>query len=228
MRILRLHALVLAAVLATGVCDAAPLTHAQAVHALEQADAEARLMGIARPAELGRMADADRLIGRLSDSDPQVRALAAAATWQIWNRSGDPAVDKLFARGVEQMQAAALADALETFNAIVKRKPDFAEGWNKRVTVYFLLDRNEESLRARWLASRSRCSAHRSSFRAAPCEGQATRRRSGNTTARFTSTGSASRRRASMHCKPAASSDNFAVSVLTAVSRRVVSARICA
>src|SRR5450432_858742 len=147
MRILRLWAPVLAAALAAGAAHAAPLTHAQALKALEQSDTGARVTGIARLAEIGRMADVDRLLGRLNDTDPQVRALAAAATWQVWSRSGDPAIDKLFARGLEQMQASALPDALATFNLIVQRKPAFAEGWNKRATIYFLLGRNEESLK---------------------------------------------------------------------------------
>ena len=85
------------------------------------------------------MDDVDRLLARLDDPDPQVRELAAAATWQIWSRSGDPAIDKLFAHGMDQMEAAALEDALATFSLIVKRKPGFAEGWNKRATIHFLL-----------------------------------------------------------------------------------------
>jgi hypothetical protein len=66
---------------------------------------------------------------------------------QIWGRSGDAAIDKLYASGVEQMQAAALDSALATFNGIVRRKPAFAEGWNKRATVFLLLGENEKSLR---------------------------------------------------------------------------------
>jgi len=93
------------------------------------------------------MEDVDRLLSRLDDPDPQVRGLAAAATWQIWSRSGDPAIDKLFARGIEQMQAADLEDALATFSVIVRQKPAFAEGWNKRATIHFLLGRYSESLK---------------------------------------------------------------------------------
>ena len=147
MRILRMRALVLAAAFAAGAAHAAPLTRAQALKALEQPAASARLAGVERLADIGRMVDVDRLLGRLDDADPQLRGLAAAAIWQIWSRSGDPAIDKLFARGVEQMQAATLTEALATFDLIVKRKPDFAEGWNKRATIYFLLGRNVESLK---------------------------------------------------------------------------------
>ena len=147
MQTLRLWALVLASALAAGASHAAPLTRAQALKALEQPEAGARVAGIERLAEIGKMVDVDRLLGRLNDTDPQARALAAAATWQVWSRSGDPAIDALFARGREQMQASALTDALATFSLIVRRKPEFAEGWNKRATIYFLLGRNEESLK---------------------------------------------------------------------------------
>ena len=147
MHTLRLWTLVLMAVLAAGASHAAPLTRSQALKALQQPGPSERLAGIERLAEIGKMVDADRLLDRLSDPDPQVRALAAAATWQIWSRSGDPAIDKLFAHGLEQMEALALTDALATFSEIVRLKPAFAEGWNKRATIYFLLGRNEESLK---------------------------------------------------------------------------------
>jgi tetratricopeptide (TPR) repeat protein len=113
---------------------------------LVQADPVARLAGVERLAEIGVMADADRVLDRLRDTDPRVRAIAEAATWSIWSRSGDSEIDVLFAQGVQQMRAAALDDALTTFNEIVRRKPDFAEGWNKRATIFFLLGQNEKSL----------------------------------------------------------------------------------
>ena len=150
MRLSRFGLAALVAALAglTGlVVQAAPPTRVEALKALEQADAAARRGAVERLAEVGRMEDVDRLLARLDDADPAVRELAAAATWQIWSRSGDPAVDKLFARGMAQMEAAALEDALATFTAIVKKKPAFAEGWNKRATILFLLGRFEESLK---------------------------------------------------------------------------------
>ena len=36
--------------------------------------------------------------------------------------------------------------ALERFDALVKHDADFAEGWNKRATVLYLLGRYEESI----------------------------------------------------------------------------------
>jgi tetratricopeptide (TPR) repeat protein len=134
--------------LAAGAATAAaPLTRAQALRALDEPEAAQRLAGVARLAAVGTSADAERLLGRLADTDPQVRDAAGAAVWQLWSRSGDAAIDKLFNRGVAQMQAQAFAEALTTFSQIVRRKPAFAEGWNKRATVYFLLGEHEKSLR---------------------------------------------------------------------------------
>lgn len=143
----RLWVCVLALALLASAAQAALLTRAQALAALSQADPAARVAAVDRLAEVGSMADAQRVLDRLADAEPLVRNAAAAAVWQIWSRSGDPAIDKLLARGVEQMQASALDDALASFDAVVRRKPAFAEGWNKRATIYFLLGQNEKSLR---------------------------------------------------------------------------------
>jgi len=146
-RTLRLWICVLAGALLASAALAAQLTHAQALAALVQPDPDARLTGVDRLAEIGLMVDADRVIERLGDTDARVRSSAAAAVWQIWGRSGDPAIDKLFARGLEQMQSSALGNALATFNEVVRRKPSFAEGWNKRATIHFLLREYEKSLK---------------------------------------------------------------------------------
>jgi tetratricopeptide (TPR) repeat protein len=146
MRVRHLWVWVLAVALLASAAEAAELTRAQARAALTQADAAARLAGVDRLAQIGSMADADRVLERLGDTDPRVRRTATAAVWQIWSRSGDPEIDKLFARGLEQMQASALGDALATFDEVVRRKPAFAEGWNKRATILFLLGENEKSL----------------------------------------------------------------------------------
>ena len=45
------------------------------------------------------------------------------------------------------MQAQAFDRALAVFDDIVQRKPAFAEGWNKRATLYFLLGEHDKSLK---------------------------------------------------------------------------------
>lgn len=130
-----------------GAAFAATLSREDALKALSQPAASQRLAAVQRLAEVGTMADAERVAPILKDENAVVREQAVAAMWQIWSRSGDASIDKLFARGLAQMQAARLDEALATFDEIVQRLPGFAEGWNKRATVHYLLGHYQESLK---------------------------------------------------------------------------------
>ena len=127
--------------------DQPPSTRLQALKAIEHPEPAVRRAAVARLGEIGTMADAERLVARLRDDDAPVRQLAEAALWQVWSRSGDRAIDALFLRGVEQMAASQRAEALATFSEIIRRKPAFAEGWNKRATVYYLLGQYDLSMK---------------------------------------------------------------------------------
>jgi tetratricopeptide (TPR) repeat protein len=140
--------LALAAAMPLAAADKAPApSRAQALKDIEQPLATTRRAAVERLGEVGTMADADRLVASLSDADAQVRRLAEAAMWRIWSRSGDRAIDALQARGVAQMEAGQLEQALLTFTDVIRRKPAFAEGWNKRATVLYLLGNYEQSMK---------------------------------------------------------------------------------
>jgi tetratricopeptide (TPR) repeat protein len=64
----------------------------------------------------------------------------------VWSRSGDAEVDALFALGVEQMSLRQGPAAVAIFTRVIERKPEFAEGWNKRATVYYLMGEYDKSL----------------------------------------------------------------------------------
>ena len=70
----------------------------------------------------------------------------AAQIWGIWMQAGDPAADQLMATGLSAMNAGDYRSALETFGQLVEDKPAFAEGWNKRATLLYLLGRYRESV----------------------------------------------------------------------------------
>lgn len=59
---------------------------------------------------------------------------------EIWHTSGDPEVDRLMAMTLGAMNAQAYEQALTYLDRMVVMRPDFAEGWNKRATVYYLID----------------------------------------------------------------------------------------
>ena len=83
----------------------APRTRAQALQALTQPAPPTRLAGVQRLGEIGTMPDADRLVAMLRDDDAKVRLYASVSMWQIWSRSGDRAVDVMYQRGIDQMEA---------------------------------------------------------------------------------------------------------------------------
>jgi len=75
------------------------------------------------------------------------QAVAESSLWQVWSRSGDPQIDALFRLGLEQMREGAAPAAIQTFTSIIEKKPEFAEGWNKRATIYYLVGEYDKSLR---------------------------------------------------------------------------------
>jgi tetratricopeptide (TPR) repeat protein len=139
-------ALGLAQVVGSSAQDKPRLTHEQALQDLTSPDVEARRLATAWLGELATPDDLPALFRQLRDSDDLVRALTENSIWQTWSRSGDAKVDALFKVGVEQMTQGRTEAAIDTFTEIIRRKPDFAEGWNKRATIYFLVGDYDKSL----------------------------------------------------------------------------------
>ena len=89
----------------------------------------------------------DSLFDQLQKAvDPSEAVVLEATIWQIWIEHSDDAVSLLMRKGVAAMNRGDHRGALEDFDQIVKIAPDFAEGWNKRATVNYLLGRHEDSL----------------------------------------------------------------------------------
>jgi len=67
--------------------------------------------------------------------------------WNIW--SMHPTQDKLtqsLAKGSDLMSKGDLEAAYKIFSTIIDSAPDWAEGWNKRATVLYLMGRYQDSL----------------------------------------------------------------------------------
>ena len=132
--------------LAGTAAQSQPISREQAAQSLSQADAQARREAAGRLGEVGTRADVPLLVETLRDPDADTRDRAEQALWRIWARSGDPETDRLYQAGIEQMNAGDLQQSIITFTRIVELKPDFAEGWNKRATLYFLVGDLRKSL----------------------------------------------------------------------------------
>lgn len=110
----------------------------EALKGLTAAEPSQRAEAIAWIAQYGMPADDAALRLRLKDENSFVRHYAEQGLWLLWSRSGDAAIDALMERGLEQMHAQQFKASIATFTEVIRRKPAFAEGWNRRATVLFL------------------------------------------------------------------------------------------
>ena len=64
----------------------------------------------------------------------------AGRIWRIWSENPDnQLLTQTLNEGVVQMNAGRLHEAERLFTAVIEADPDFAEAWNKRATLYFLM-----------------------------------------------------------------------------------------
>lgn len=90
----------------------------------------------------------DALFDRLKATDSAAEAtVITREIWAIWQQSDSDTVNVLMARGIEEMSRGNYKAALDVFNNVVEAEPDFAEGWNKRATVYYLIGEYDASVR---------------------------------------------------------------------------------
>jgi tetratricopeptide (TPR) repeat protein len=78
-------------------------------------------------------------------SDGETAANLRNQIWEIWFATGEPEVDQLMEMGEAAMDSGQLRAAVAVFDAVIERRPDFAEGWNRRATVYYMLGAFERS-----------------------------------------------------------------------------------
>jgi tetratricopeptide (TPR) repeat protein len=93
-----------------------------------------------------RQARLDSLFARLAQKDSPDWEGVQNEIWIHWSQSGSPSIDLLLFRAGRAMESGDHELALRFLNDVVRLAPAFAEGWNKRATVYFLLDEYGHSI----------------------------------------------------------------------------------
>lgn len=86
------------------------------------------------------------LFSALIDAGPVDARRIEGEIWMIWIESSDGESAELMQLGMLAMQTGELDVALDTFDLLVTRSPDFAEAWNKRATVLYMVGDLEASL----------------------------------------------------------------------------------
>lgn len=118
----------------------------QALRALQQGQTSERRQAAEVLARLGDQRAVQPLVQALRDQDQLVREAAEQALWSIWHRSGISEVDARLQDGIAEMQGGAFARAVEIFTEVITMAPNFAEGYNKRATTYYLMQEFERSI----------------------------------------------------------------------------------
>ena len=79
-------------------------------------------------------------------SSPQGVRVLESRIWQIWLEHPQPRINEMMRWGVEALNTQDYPTALKLFDSLVEAAPEFAEGWNKRATVRFLVGNYEGSI----------------------------------------------------------------------------------
>jgi tetratricopeptide (TPR) repeat protein len=89
----------------------------------------------------------DGLFVELHETDnPHKARLIERSIWNVWLYSKSPTLELLMGRVVNAMGKQKFGEALELLNTVVTIAPKYAEGWNKRATVYYLLGQFQASI----------------------------------------------------------------------------------
>jgi tetratricopeptide (TPR) repeat protein len=106
-------------------------------------DAPAKLPKV--PAD--RTRGLDFLFGALKAAPDEISAKhVEARIWAIWLQTPSDTVALLMTRAKVAMDAQNSDVALKLLDAVVKLRPDYVEGWNRRATLYYLRNDYARSL----------------------------------------------------------------------------------
>ena len=66
--------------------------------------------------------------------------------WQRWTANDDPKISQLMQIGIRALNYSAYRKALQSFDRVIEMAPEFAEGWNKRATLYYHINEYRRSI----------------------------------------------------------------------------------
>ena len=118
----------------------------RALEVLKQGTPAEKLKALELLANLADMQVMPALVQALRDDDARVRMATQSVMWAVWLRSGNDEIDALMVEGVRLMELQQYPEAVEVFDQIIARAPTFAEGYNKRATVRYLMQEFEQSI----------------------------------------------------------------------------------
>lgn len=102
---------------------------------------------LAPQSEPSRADRLNRLFAKLKrESDPDAARQTAAAIEAIWRDSGSATVDLLMKWTDKAINDKRYGTALDLLDQVTSLEPGYAEGWNRRATVHFLMNDYDKSM----------------------------------------------------------------------------------
>ena len=103
------------------------------------------------PGKLPKVADKTRgldfLFGALKAAPDEASAKhVEARIWALWTQTPSDTAALLMIRAKAAMDAQQMDVALKLLDAVIKLRPDYVEGWNRRATLYYLKNDYSHSL----------------------------------------------------------------------------------
>ena len=76
---------------------------------------------------------------KFTDSPREIRELENLI-WASWLAHPNPDVERLMSAATARMNSGAFSQALRIYSQLIESYPNFAEAWNKRATLYYVLE----------------------------------------------------------------------------------------
>jgi tetratricopeptide (TPR) repeat protein len=93
-----------------------------------------------------RTDELDQLFGKLQNPKDSEAISTEQRIWQLWMQSDNAAHEVTLAQATDAMGTGNYKSSEELLNQLVAAEAGFAEAWNKRATLYFLMGRLDDSL----------------------------------------------------------------------------------
>jgi len=93
-----------------------------------------------------RNVELNNLFEKLKDDNPVLTFEVEQEIWKIWStHPKDKNLTQMLSEGSDLVNINKLNDAVRVFTKVIKLDPDWAEAWNKRATVLYLLGEFQKS-----------------------------------------------------------------------------------
>ena len=88
----------------------------------------------------------DQLFDELKNDNPVLSFKVEQKIWKLWStHPNDEKLTTVLAEGAAAVNNSQLSEAINIFTKVIELDPNWAEAWNKRATVFYLVGQFQKS-----------------------------------------------------------------------------------